>query len=114
MGLEVLEEFRPVTPIRTVPTARTFNNRPESSDPEITKEISELKKEEEEECHTPRSPSQTLKTPLICPPAPKKPRLAARRNSGLPSQGFFKVPNDLASLFMVHNTKPSKKIKASS
>ncbi|KAI4344488.1 hypothetical protein L6164_011709 [Bauhinia variegata] len=111
MGLEILEEFRPITPIRTVPIVRTFNHRTESSDPQVTKEVSQLNKEQDQECHTPKSPSHTLKPPLVCPPAPKKPRLA-KRNVTPPPQGYFQVPHDLTSVFILH--KPSKKMRATS
>ncbi|KAI4335330.1 hypothetical protein L6164_013985 [Bauhinia variegata] len=112
MGLEIFEEFRPITPIRTVPIARTFNQYlTDPSDPQVTKELLQLNVEQDQECHTPKSPSHTLKTPLVCPPAPKKPRLA-RRNVAPPPQGYFQVPHDLASIFILH--KPSKKIRATS
>ncbi|BAT80104.1 hypothetical protein LR48_Vigan04g008100 [Vigna angularis] len=96
MGLEILEGFRPITPIRTVvPTTRTFKH-----DLGTTKEM--LNEDVVEECHTPTSPSQKLRTPLVCPPAPKKPRLPPRRhNSDPPSQGFFSVSHDLASIFVL-------------
>ncbi|KAK7329091.1 hypothetical protein VNO77_23237 [Canavalia gladiata] len=92
MGLEILEEFRPITPIRTV---RTLNKH-------VT-QVSDLESSEEdvEECRTPTSASQTLRTPLVCPPAPKKPRLPPKTNNlDPPSQPFFQVPHDLASRFL--------------
>lgn len=95
MGLEILEEFRPITPIRTVvPTTRTFKH-----DLGTTKEV--VNEDVVEECHTPTSPSQKLRTPLVCPPAPKKPRVTPRRNLDPPSQGFFSVSHDLASIFVL-------------
>ncbi|TKY72785.1 hypothetical protein E2542_SST01530 [Spatholobus suberectus] len=94
MGLEILEEFRPITPVRTVvPTARTFKH-----DLGTTKEVLN---EDVEECHTPTSPSKKLRTPLVCPPAPKKPRVPRRNNLDPPTQGFFPVPHDLASVFVL-------------
>ncbi|XP_054805501.1 cyclin-dependent protein kinase inhibitor SMR10-like [Prosopis cineraria] len=103
--LEVLEEFWPITPVRTHAIAR--------------KGLSSQQNEEEDDCHTPTSPSRTLRTPLVCPPAPKKPRRVAAavavapRNVVVasPSQMFFQVPHDLASVFLPAS---SKKIKASS
>ncbi|TKY54506.1 hypothetical protein E2542_SST18914 [Spatholobus suberectus] len=93
MGLEILDEFRPIMPIRTtVPTVRTFSQRAE---------LVETSPKEEQECHTPTSRPQTL----VCPPPPKKPR-ASRRTTSLPSQGFFQVPHDLASVFLLR-AKPS-------
>ena len=101
MGLEIIEEFRPITPIRTVLAARTLKQAKELPDLETTKE----QNEEEEECHTPTSPSQKLRTPLVCPPAPKKPRvLVPRRNNNVlapASKRFFQVPHDLASVFVL-------------
>ncbi|KAK7329718.1 hypothetical protein VNO77_23893 [Canavalia gladiata] len=95
MGLEILEEFRAIMPIRTIPTTRSFSQR---ADLETSKE--------EQECHTPTSQTQTLTTPMVCPPPPKKPRVSRIRTS-LPSQGFFQVPQDLASVFLFH-AKPSE------
>lgn len=109
MGLEVSEEFRPITSIRTVSTARPSNFGIKFS--EETKEVSNL--DEEEDCggyNTPKSPTyHTLKSPLVCPPAPKKPK-PIKRKSGPPPQGFFDVPQDLASVFKVHAT-PCKKFR---
>nr|KYP59321.1 hypothetical protein KK1_014753 [Cajanus cajan] len=99
MGLEILEEFRPITPVRTlVPNARTLKH-----DLGTTKEVlNEDVENENEECHTPTSPSQTLRTPLVCPPPPKKPRVTRKRNKFQPpSQGFLHVPHDLASVFLL-------------
>ncbi|KAK7291848.1 hypothetical protein RIF29_07327 [Crotalaria pallida] len=123
MGLEIFEEFGPITPIKTVATTvprTTFNHHSkESLDLDTsTKEVKveEDKEEEEEECYTPTSPSQTLKTPLVCPPPPKKQRVAvARRSSSsnynviAPSQMFFQVPRDLASVFLLHHHKSNIK-----
>ncbi|QCE13500.1 hypothetical protein DEO72_LG11g493 [Vigna unguiculata] len=97
MGLQILEEFRPITPIRTVvPTTRTLKH-----DLGTTMEM--LNEDVVEECHTPTSPSQKLRTPLLCPPAPKKPRrVPPRHNSDPPSsQPFFSVSHDLASIFVL-------------
>ncbi|OIV99765.1 hypothetical protein TanjilG_26103 [Lupinus angustifolius] len=106
MGLQMLDEFDPITPIRTVATSRkTFSQRTQLSDLDTTKK--EVKEEEQEECHTPTSSSQILKTPLVCPPPPKKQRIATRRSNVIaPSQGFFQVPHDLASIFVLHH-KPN-------
>ncbi|OIW19388.1 hypothetical protein TanjilG_09408 [Lupinus angustifolius] len=95
----MLHEFGPITPIRTVATARkTLSNRTELLDLDTT-----TKEKEQEECKTPTSPSQILKTPLVCPPPPKKARVARRSNVIAPSQGFFQVPRDLASVFVLHH-----------
>ncbi|CAL0306990.1 unnamed protein product [Lupinus luteus] len=102
MGLEMLDDFEPIMPIRTVATARkTFNHRTELLDLETKNEV---KEEEQEECHTPKSPSQILKTPLVCPPPPKKPRVARRSDDVIaPSQGFIQVSHDLASVFVLQH-----------
>ncbi|XP_028793261.1 LOW QUALITY PROTEIN: cyclin-dependent protein kinase inhibitor SMR15-like [Neltuma alba] len=97
MGLELqaLEEFWPITPVRTHAIARKGLSSQQQNE-----------EEEEDDCHTPTSPSQTLRTPLECPPAPKKPRrvtVAAPRSVVMappPSQNFFQVPRDLASVFL--------------
>ncbi|KAH1041729.1 hypothetical protein AAZX31_09G059700 [Glycine max] len=108
MGLEILEEFRPITPIRTVvPTVRTTLKHDLGTTTTTTKEVLNEDVVIEEECHTPTSPSQKLPTnPLVCPPAPKKPRVVPRRLKNLdpPSQeGFFQVPHDLASVFVLRS-----------
>ncbi|CAJ1975825.1 unnamed protein product [Sphenostylis stenocarpa] len=104
MGLQILEEFRPITPLRTVvPSSRTFKH-----DLGTTKEV--LNEDVVEECHTPTSPSQQLRTPPVCPPAPKKPRLLRTHTLDPPSQAFFPVSHDLASIFVLRNlpTTPTK------
>ncbi|KAK7265351.1 hypothetical protein RJT34_32970 [Clitoria ternatea] len=93
MGLEIFDEFRAIMPIRT---ARTFSQRGEL----------ETTSKEQEECHTPTSQQQTHQT-LLCPPPPKKPRLPRTTNLPSPSQIFFQVPHDLASVFLLHS-KSSK------
>ncbi|KAM1281968.1 hypothetical protein ACFX2I_022514 [Malus domestica] len=126
-GLEISEEdrFRPITPIRVaIPIPRALKKTKEEEEEEEEEEgaVAEeelLHLEHEEECHTPKSPTAhvTLKQlPLVCPPAPKKPRQAARRSLRRlwPSQSqyFFKVPDDLESLFMVitGTNSPAKNI----
>lgn len=106
MGLQILEEFRPITPIRTiVPTSRTFKH----DLVETTTTTKELLNNDVEECHTPTSPSQKLRIPLVCPPAPKKPRVAKRNNFDPSSQGFFQVPHDLASVFVLRTPNLPKR-----
>ncbi|KAE9602450.1 hypothetical protein Lal_00050020 [Lupinus albus] len=108
MGLENMfdDDFERITPIKTVATAtKTFTHRMELLDLETTKEV---KEEEQEECHTPTSPSQILKTPLLCPPPPKKPRVARRSDVIAPSQRSFQVSHDLASVFVLQH-KPNIK-----
>lgn len=73
-------------------------------------ETKELLEDEDQECHTPKSSEHTLKSPLVCPPAPKKPRMARRKMSPTPKR-FFEVPHDLASIFIALDNKPSKKIR---
>ncbi|KAG6698666.1 hypothetical protein I3843_08G030900 [Carya illinoinensis] len=107
MGFETLEEIRPVTPIRTISITRSFNHAMELSSPDERK----YQLLYHEECHTPKISDQALKSPLVCPPAPKKPR-TAKRKLRPPPKRFLEVPQDLASVFMVLN-KPSKKIRAS-
>lgn len=127
MGLEILEEFRPITPIQTVPPSRTLKRVIELSDLETTKEILKINEVEDinEECHTPTSQAQTIPLLLVCPPAPKKPRVTRRirRSNNLAasptsSHGFSQVPlDDLASVFVLRTPNPNlpnKKIKTSS
>jgi len=93
--VEMLEEFRPITPIRTKAT-KTLKH---VSEVETTKKVL---KEDEQECHTPTSSrGQSSHNFLVCPPAPKKARVTlSNKNSASPSQVFFQVPHDLASVFV--------------
>ncbi|KAL5699647.1 hypothetical protein ACHQM5_030522 [Ranunculus cassubicifolius] len=124
MGLEIpqdLLEFWPITPIRTVLLARTITSSPitpidnvNTNDPVegiiSNGGFSDNVEEDENSCHTPKSASQLLKTPLICPPAPRKPRPLKRKSAVLSSQLVFHVPRDLNSVFTTLSN-PSKKIK---
>ena len=96
MGLEILEEFRPITPIRTVvPTVRTTLKHDLGTTTTTTKEVLNEDVVIEEECHTPTSPSQKLPTnPLVCPPAPKKPRVVPRRLKNLDPPFFPPTADD--------------------
>nr|KYP52560.1 hypothetical protein KK1_025514 [Cajanus cajan] len=92
MGLEILDEYRALMPLRSV---RTLNQLAEV----------ETASKEEQECHTPTSsPPPTL----LCPPPPKKPRPCTNKTT-LPSQPFFQVPHDLASVFLLR-AKPDEPI----
>nr|DAD45691.1 TPA_asm: hypothetical protein HUJ06_003921 [Nelumbo nucifera] len=112
MGLEIPEGFRPITPIRTSALSRAHTSHG------VVVKCLDLKeddakgfeKNEDEECTTPKSQIHTLKTPLLCPPAPRKPR-PAKRKAGPPPEGFFHVPRDLTAVF-VSLPNVSKKIKA--
>lgn len=119
MGLEVSGEFRPVTPIRTVSAARICG-----ASTSLGAKLCEAKEadakenldfdEDDQECSspsTPKSPAHVLKSPLVCPPAPKKPRPPKRKLSP-PPQGFFKIPvHDLDSVCMGFTACNSKKIR---
>ncbi|ESW26682.1 hypothetical protein PHAVU_003G139400 [Phaseolus vulgaris] len=103
MGLEILDDFRPIMPIRTIPAVRTFSHRAE---------VVETRSKEEQECHTPTSQPPML----LCPPPPKKPRLSfsvSTTTTTFPSQAFFQVPHDLASVFLLR-AKPSSLTTTSS
>uniref|UniRef100_A0A5B7BST9 Cyclin-dependent protein kinase inhibitor SMR3 n=1 Tax=Davidia involucrata TaxID=16924 RepID=A0A5B7BST9_DAVIN len=113
MGLEISEEFRPITPIRTIIADRGCHNSVK-----IFSDLNEMKElqldDEEEYCHTPKSAPHILKTPLACPPAPMKPRPARRKYVAPPSQAFLQVPHDdLASIFVLLSQPASKKIRIS-
>ncbi|EXB30973.1 hypothetical protein L484_016833 [Morus notabilis] len=102
MGLED-EELRTIMPL--LPTTGPNNKRKEEL----------LCLDDEEECRTPRRlPGDDMlrSAPLVCPPAPRKARQASCKKLRPPSQGFFKVPDDLASVFMVLPS-PLKKIRTS-
>ncbi|KAL3743955.1 hypothetical protein ACJRO7_013239 [Eucalyptus globulus] len=111
MGMGVSEEFRPSTPIRTI----VISSGSKLSDlaPCERKQL-HSSPDDEDECRTPKScpDPMTGHTARACPPAPKKPRPPRRKATGPPPQGFFQVPHDLASVFLVIG-KPSKKIRSS-
>lgn len=122
MGLEISEEFRPITPVKTVSgSARTTSNEKvfDLEEKVVAAEVPLSCSEEDidnlgEECRTPRSPAAAdiLKQPLVCPPAPKKSRPLKRKFPPVPSQGFFQVPDDLESIFLPLSEPSSKKIRA--
>ncbi|BAT76796.1 hypothetical protein LR48_Vigan728s001400 [Vigna angularis] len=100
MGLEVFDDFRPIMSVPTLPTLRTFSHRPE---------VVQTWSKDDQDCHTPTSQPPTL----VCPPPPKKPRLSVSvsttttiTTTTFPSQPFFQVPHDLASVFLLR-AKPS-------
>ncbi|CAJ2637932.1 unnamed protein product [Trifolium pratense] len=97
MGLEIFDEFRPITPIRTniAPMTKTLKH---VSQQDTTKK--NILKDDEQECQTPTSSKVQKNNFFVCPPAPKKARVTRRNNSAQPSQGFFQVPHDLASVFV--------------
>ncbi|PON56828.1 hypothetical protein PanWU01x14_178710 [Parasponia andersonii] len=116
MGFEVLEEFRPITLMRTISVTKTSNrnnialsdhlHKPKEDDVSCVDDV--------DECRTPRSAENMLRSaPLVCPPAPSKARAApASRKLSRPSQRFFEVPEDLTSVFVLLGS-PSKKIRTS-
>ncbi|AES62055.1 hypothetical protein MTR_1g093170 [Medicago truncatula] len=83
MGLEMLEEFRPITPIRTI--ALMTKTLKHVSEVETTEKVL---KEDEQECQTPTSSRGQIVVTRI------------NKNSAPPSQVFFQVPHDLASVFV--------------
>lgn len=120
MGLEISEEFRPITPIRTV--SRTCSNSTTSSsigtkfceakEADAKKILSFDEDQESSNPSTPKSPTHILKSPLVCPPAPRKPRPPKRKLSP-PPQGFFEIPvNDSDSVLVVLTACHSKKMRA--
>ncbi|RRT66847.1 hypothetical protein B296_00039798 [Ensete ventricosum] len=66
--------------------------------------------EEVEHCVTPRSEQLEAKPPLVCPPAPRKPR-PAKRKLGPPPNGYHPVPTDLASVFVPLLCPANKKVR---
>ncbi|KAG6528307.1 hypothetical protein ZIOFF_010459 [Zingiber officinale] len=64
----------------------------------------------EEGCITPKSEEYNLKPHAVCPPAPRKPKVARRTSpsamSATDSKKFCAVPRDLTSVFL---SLPSKK-----
>lgn len=101
MGIEVqvLEEFWPITPVRT--THALAKNE-----------------EEEDDCVTPTSPSRRLRIPLECPPAPKKPRRIIASTSSVSTNSqrflFHQIPRDLSSVFFPPPSIPTTTTPSSS
>ncbi|QCD80316.1 hypothetical protein DEO72_LG2g637 [Vigna unguiculata] len=92
MGLEIFDDFRPIMPL----PIRTFTHRPE---------LLPTWSKDDQDCRTPTSHPPTL----VCPPPPKKPRpsVSVSTTTTFPSQPFFQVPHDLASVFMLR-AKPEE------
>ncbi|KAL5725601.1 hypothetical protein ACHQM5_008730 [Ranunculus cassubicifolius] len=133
MKLEIPQELEywPITPIRTSLLARTLASpitpiNDENTGVKVFETVQDIKNdssgnaaegkteqevEDGDSCHTPKSEDQLLKTQVICPPAPRKPRPVKRKSVVLCCQLIFDVPNDLESVFMPL-ANPSKKIKA--
>lgn len=111
MGMGISEEFRPSTPIRTIVVC---SGSKLSDLPQHERRQVGSSPDDEDECRTPKSclDPVTGHAANACPPAPKKPRPPRRKASGPPPQGFFQVPDDLASVFLVI-AKPSKKVRSS-
>ncbi|KAJ6731966.1 hypothetical protein OIU79_003153 [Salix purpurea] len=122
MGLEISEEFRPITPVRTVPRTCSNNSTADTSagtkfceakeEADVKEIINSDENQESSNPSTPKSTAHILKSPLVCPPAPKKPRPPKRKLSP-PPEGFFEIPlNDSDSVLMVFTTCRSKKMRA--
>ncbi|OWM89069.1 hypothetical protein CDL15_Pgr023915 [Punica granatum] len=99
MGLGISEEFMPLTPIRTssAGTRKTLEPVSRFHDPD-------------DECQTPKSVSNILTPPPVCPPAPVKPRSSRRKLALASTRRFYQVPDDLASVF-VPITGSNKKLR---
>ncbi|KAG6587720.1 hypothetical protein SDJN03_16285, partial [Cucurbita argyrosperma subsp. sororia] len=97
MGMEVMDEFRPLTPLRLTPSLQ------------IPKERRDFQEQQPEECQTPTAAGSRLKPTMECPPAPKKPR-PPRRKLNFQPPSFFDAPQDLKSVYFELQF-PSKKIK---
>ncbi|KAK9099822.1 hypothetical protein Scep_023252 [Stephania cephalantha] len=127
MGLEIPKEFYPITPIRTNPgnssrtvlvvLAKAHDDNHQSDDLALMKSSGdEAVVLDDEECRTPTSEEHLLKTPLVCPPAPKKPlRKPAKRKRETLLESPIDDIDDLESIFVLlggSNGPQSKKIKA--
>jgi len=113
MGLEMLEEFLSIKPIKqSIPQARIFTT--------LEKEVSsdlERRKDEHYCYHTPPTSPSKNSFDLVCPPPPKKrQRLAVttrRTSTQSQERKFFQVPDDLTSIFLLR-TKPSTVVTTTS
>ncbi|CAL9115542.1 hypothetical protein MUK42_24868 [Musa troglodytarum] len=104
MGFELIDrESRSLPPVRT----RGIDAKPTKEDP------SKSTSSEEGECVTPKSEQHAVKQPLVCPPAPRKPR-PVKRKLQPPPDGFYPVPSDLASIFIPLPCPAIKKIRVGS
>lgn len=83
------DEFPPLKPIKTTPVTSNADD----------------------ECTTPKSEGHVLRPPATCPPAPRKPGPAKRKDAGsTPLKDFFvDVPLDLSSVFLAIPDEKSKK-----
>ncbi|CAL5184590.1 unnamed protein product [Lathyrus oleraceus] len=102
MGLEILEEFRPTTPIMTKTLKHVFE----------VETTNKVKKEDEQDCDTPTSSRPQSTQTFVCPPAPKKARVT--RSNNYSAQMFFQVPDDLASVFVLREPILARRSKIAS
>ncbi|CAI8611076.1 unnamed protein product [Vicia faba] len=111
MGLEMLEEFRSITPIKQSNVSATATNTTTTTlNQHLEEEVSDLERRMDDEDYSyrtpPSSPSRSSFN-LVCPPPPRKRRRLPVASSQSQGMKFFQgVPDDLASIFLLR-AKPA-------
>ncbi|XP_051188593.1 uncharacterized protein [Lolium perenne] len=131
------EGLPPLTPIKTAPlappspsTADAASSAPSQATSTTTTLVSAAEEdttkpamEDQKDPATPTSEETRLRSPAVCPPAPRKPpvpRLPALKRKSRPTftttptaRACFIVPRDLTAVFRAMPMPPEKRIRAS-
>ncbi|KAL5065893.1 hypothetical protein RYX36_027630 [Vicia faba] len=110
MGLEMLEEFRSITPIKQSNVSATATITTTTLNQHLEEGVSDLERRMDDEDYSyrtpPSSPSRSSFN-LVCPPPPRKRRRLPVASSQSQGMKFFQgVPDDLASIFLLR-AKPA-------
>lgn len=125
MASPVDEDLPGLPPIKTTPlpppvpssaTATATSSASSSPSPASSAvDSAKAAEEEDREPSTPTSEGSRLRSPAVCPPAPRKPpapRLPAKRKPPpAPVRVFVAVPRDLSTVF--RSLSPKKRIRVS-
>lgn len=124
MASPVDEDLPGLPPIKTtplpppVPSSATATASAASSSPSPASSAVDSAKaaeEEDREPSTPTSEGSRLRSPAVCPPAPRKPPApwlpAKRKPPPAPARVFVAVPRDLSTVF--RSLPPKKRIRVS-
>ncbi|KAJ1290263.1 hypothetical protein BS78_02G229800 [Paspalum vaginatum] len=115
---EALPALPPIktAPLPPPPSSATASASASPSPASLAVDSAKEAGEEDQEPSTPTSVESKLRSPAVCPPAPRKPpapRLPVKRKPPLPSPArvFVAVPRDLSTVF--RSLPPKKRIRVS-
>lgn len=105
----------PVPSSATVTATSSASSSPSPASSASAVDSAKAAEEEDREPSTPTSEGSRLRSPAVCPPAPRKPpapRLPAKRKpTPAPARVFVAVPRDLSTVF--RSLSPKKRIRVS-